>query len=71
MDGLGPHAFGPTAENVDRGRGNVDPRKSIRQAAAIRLSPAGRSWLSDALDFAFEEHGKLSAAKRRGIQTSF
>jgi len=58
MEELGPYAFGPTAENMDRGRGNVDPRQSIRQAAAIRLAPAGLSWLSDQLHFAFEEHGR-------------
>ncbi|MDQ2631478.1 MAG: hypothetical protein M3Y75_11005 [Actinomycetota bacterium] len=52
MDELGPYAFGPTAENAERGSGNVDPRQSIRQAAAIRLAPAGLSWLSDALEFA-------------------
>jgi hypothetical protein len=67
MDELGPYGFGPTAENADRGRGNVDPRKSIRQAAAIRLSPAGLSWLNDALEFAFREHGKLSQSQLAGL----
>jgi hypothetical protein len=59
MDELGPYAFGPTAENADRGIGNVDPRKSIRQAAAIRLSEAGASWLNEELESAFREFGKL------------
>ncbi|MGN6275616.1 MAG: hypothetical protein ACTHNP_06765 [Solirubrobacterales bacterium] len=59
MDELGPYAFGPTAENADSGEGNVDPRQSIRQAAAIRLSEAGLSWLSEELELAFEKHGKL------------
>jgi hypothetical protein len=63
MDELGPYAFGPTAENADRGSGNVDPRKSIRQAAAIRLSEAGLSWLNEALELAFRQHGKLSPAQ--------
>jgi hypothetical protein len=59
MDELGPYAFGPTAENADRGVGNVDPRMSIRQAAAIRLSEAGTSWLNEELESAFREFGKL------------
>ncbi len=59
MDELGPYAFGPTAENADRGVGNVDPRKSIRQAAAIRLSEAGASWLNEELEGRFREFGEL------------
>lgn len=59
MDELGPYAFGPTAENADRGVGNVDPRQSIRQAAAIRLTEAGRSWLSEELDRAFKKRGRV------------
>jgi len=63
MDELGPYAFGPTAENADRGVGNVDPRKSIRQAAAIRLSEAGMSWLGEELEGRFREFGKLRGNK--------
>ena len=63
MDELGPYAFGPTAENADRGIGNVDPRKSIRQAPAIRLSEAGASWLNEELEKRFREFGKLPGNK--------
>lgn len=63
MDELGAYAFGPTAENADRGIGNVDPRKSIRQAAAIRLSEAGASWLGEELEARFREFGKLPGDK--------
>jgi hypothetical protein len=63
MDELGAYAFGSTAENADRGIGNVDPRMSIRQAAAIRLSEAGASWLSGELESRFREFGKLPANK--------
>lgn len=63
MDELGPYAFGPTAENTDRGEGNVDPRMSIRQAAAIRLTEAGLSWLSEELEIRFGELGRLSPAQ--------
>jgi hypothetical protein len=61
MDELGAYAFGPTAENADRGVGNVDPRQSIRQAAAIRLSEAGTSWLSEELELAFRRFGRMGA----------
>jgi len=67
MDELGPYAFGPTAENADRGVGNVDPRKSIRQAAAIRLSEAGTSWLSEELERVFRERGKLPPSNFRDL----
>jgi hypothetical protein len=63
MDELGPYAFGSTAENADRGVGNVDPRKSIRQAAAIRLSEAGASWLNGELEARFRQFGKLPGDK--------
>lgn len=61
MDELGPYAFGPTAENADRGAGNVDPRQSIRQAAAVRLTEAGTSWLDEELERAFAEVGRMRA----------
>jgi hypothetical protein len=67
MDELGAYAFGPTVENADRGVGNVDPRQSIRQAAAIRLSEAGSSWLSEELERAFARHGKLRADQMPGL----
>jgi hypothetical protein len=67
MDELGAYAFGPTAENADRGIGNVDPRKSIRQAAAIRLSEAGASWLSEELARAFERFGRVRAEHLDGL----
>jgi hypothetical protein len=67
MDELGAHAFGPTAENADRGVGNVDPRQSIRQAAAIRLSEAGVSWLEEELELAFRRYGRVWAEEVEGL----
>jgi len=67
MDELGAYAFGPTAENADRGVGNVDPRQSIRQAAAIRLSEAGTSWLNEELENAFRACGRLRAEEIPGL----
>src|SRR3954452_16652854 len=67
MDEMGAYAFGPTAENADRGVGNVDPRQSIRQAAAIRLSEAGLSWLEGELELAFRRSGRLKAEEMPGL----
>jgi hypothetical protein len=67
MDELGAYAFGPTAENADRGIGNVDPRQSIRQAAAIRLSEAGTSWLAEELEGAFGRVGRIRAEQLPGL----
>lgn len=67
MDELGAYAFGPTAENADRGVGNVDPRQSIRQAAAIRLSEAGTSWLSEELELALKKFGRVRAQGVPGL----
>jgi hypothetical protein len=67
MDELGAYAFGPTAENADRGVGNVDPRQSIRQAAAIRLSEAGASWLGEELERVFRRHGRMRAEEMPGL----
>ncbi|MFL5898792.1 MAG: hypothetical protein ACJ76D_10095 [Solirubrobacterales bacterium] len=67
MDELGAYAFGPTAENADRGVGNVDPRRSIRQAAAIRLSEAGTSWLQEELELAFRRSGSVRAEEVAGL----
>jgi hypothetical protein len=67
MDEMGAYAFGPTAENADRGVGNVDPRQSIRQAAAIRLTEAGASWLEEELVRAFDAVGKVRADRAEGL----
>lgn len=67
MDELGAYAFGPTSENADRGVGNVDPRQSIRQAAAIRLSEAGTSWLEEELEGAFRRFGRVRAEEVEGL----
>jgi hypothetical protein len=67
MEELGPYAFGPTAENADRGVGNLDPRQSIRQAAAIRLSEAGTSWLNEELEAVFRRCGRARAEEVPGL----
>jgi hypothetical protein len=67
MDELGAYAFGPTAENADRAVGNVDPRQSIRQAPAMRLTEAGTSWLEEELGLAFRRFGKVKAEAVEGL----
>ena len=67
MDELGAYAFGATAENADGGEGNTDPRMSIRQAAAIRLTEAGASWLGEELELACRRHGRLDLGPLAGI----
>ncbi|HEX3240527.1 MAG TPA: phospholipase D family protein [Solirubrobacterales bacterium] len=62
MDELGPLAFGSTTEHLESGTGNTDPRRAIRQAPAARLGPAGLEWLSERLELAFQEHGRLQPA---------
>ncbi len=59
MDEVGPLAFGSTTENLESGAGNTDPRKAIRQAPAARLAQAGLEWVSEQLELAFQEHGRL------------
>jgi hypothetical protein len=63
MDELGPLAFGSTAENLESGTGNTDPRKAIRQHPAARLAPAGLEWLGERLELAFQKHGRLQPAQ--------
>jgi len=67
MEEMGAYAFGPTAENADRGIGNVDPRQSIRQAAAVRLTEAGTSWVEEELALAFRRCGRVRAEEVEGL----
>jgi len=59
MSTLGADAFLSTQRNKARGEGNTDPRRAYRQQAAVELSREGLSWLSERLQAAFEEHGKI------------
>jgi hypothetical protein len=61
IDELGAYALGSTAENAERGVGNLDPRQSIRQAAATRLTEAGMSWMEEELEAAFRRCGRVRA----------
>ena len=60
MDALGADSFLPTQRNATRRAGNTDPRRAYRQQAAVELSNQGFEWLSDRLQAAFDEHGKVA-----------
>ena len=67
MDELGQDSFAPTQRNAAKGTGNVDPRHSYQQHAAVELSRGGRTWLNVRLERAFEEHGRIDAATLQGL----
>jgi hypothetical protein len=60
MDELKYFAFAPTFRNFQEGEGNLDPRASIKQKAAIELTPMAYHWINDRLEAAFRRHGKMS-----------
>ena len=59
MDTLKSDSFASTQRNAAAGRGNTDPRKSIRQQAHIQLSEEARAWLTERLQEAFTKHRKI------------
>lgn len=62
MGALGSDAFASTQRNAAAGVGNTDPRRALRQQAAVRLTPQSTRWLNEALQGAFTRHGVVSAA---------
>lgn len=60
MDALDSDSFVTTQENAARGAGNTNPRKSLSQAPAVRLSGQGATWLTTRLEAAFARHGRIS-----------
>jgi hypothetical protein len=60
MDALGADLFVPTQRSATHREGNADPRRAYRQQAAVELSKQGLAWLSDRLQAAFDEHGKVA-----------
>ena len=63
MNALKYNAFKSTQFNATAGFGNTDPRKAIRQQAAMELTTEATKWLSDRLEAAFNEHGKITPAE--------
>jgi HKD family nuclease len=60
MKALGSDSFFVTQRNAARGKGNIEPRKSLMQQAAVRLAAQGNAWLTIRLEEAFQQHGKLT-----------
>lgn len=67
MDELGSASYATTSENARRGRGNIDPRKSVRRQAAVRLSAEAAAWLNERLETAFARHGRITEHVLSGI----
>jgi hypothetical protein len=61
MDALDSDAFATTQRNRRLGAGNVNPRASVRRAAAVKLTSEGAAWLTERLENAFNVHGCVPA----------
>lgn len=59
MNTLEADSFRPTQDNARKGKGNIDPRKSYSQQAAVELSKQGMEWLGARLQAAFDQHGAI------------
>ena len=59
MDTLGSDSFATTQRNAARGDGNTNPRRSLMQQPAVRLSRDGFEWLGARLQNAFDVHGRV------------
>lgn len=59
MDTLERDSFVSTQRNAQSGQGNTNPRRAYLQQPAVELSSKGFSWLSEQLQAAFGEHGKV------------
>jgi hypothetical protein len=67
MDDLGSNSFVTTQENALRGAGNINPRMSLRQQPAARLSGEGLAWMNDRFEEALQLHGRLPAEDLAGL----
>mgnify|MGYP003673015647 CR=1 FL=1 len=63
MNRFGEEAFVSTSENARRGKGNVNPRGSLRQKPSVELTPVATEWLNSRLSDGFARHGKLTPSQ--------
>jgi hypothetical protein len=63
MDTLKERSFASTLYNATRGVGNTEPRKALRQQAAVELSAAGAAWVTENLERVFQQHGCIAPAQ--------
>lgn len=61
IEELESNAFVTTQEHAQAGSGNTNPRLSLMQQAAVRLSQDGLAWLTERFDRALQVHGRLPA----------
>jgi len=59
MDTLRSDSFARTQAHAAAGVGNTDPRASLKQQAAVKLSPQGYAWLQREFEAALSRHGRL------------
>jgi hypothetical protein len=62
MDALGSDAFAGTQDHAAAGDGNTNPKSSLRQQAAVKLSDQAYAWLQREFDAALTRHGRLPDA---------
>lgn len=62
MHTLKADAFVATQRNATKGTGNTDPRQAYKQQAAVELTPKANAFLTERLQRAYLQHGKLSPA---------
>jgi len=70
MDALGANAFASTQRNQRRGMGNLNPRASVRQKPAVRLTSEAAAWLTERLEHAFDIHGCVPAEQLAALDWS-
>lgn len=67
MKTLGSDSFVSTQQNALLKSGNTNPRKAYLQQAAVRLTDRAFHWLTNKLDRAFVEHGRISRSELAGL----
>ncbi len=59
MQEFNADSFASTKKNKEIGSGNMNPRRAYSQKTQVELSPEGFSWLSNRLQEAFDNHGRV------------
>ena len=60
LEELGPRAFKTTLRNLEKGHGNLNPRRTYNQKAHVELSQEGYIWINNKLEMAFNKWGKIA-----------
>ncbi len=62
LDVLGPHAFSSTQERLHEGELNPNPRRSVGQQPAVRLTAQGFAWLGERFQQHLDRYGAIPNA---------